>query len=127
MKRVTPLLTIEGGTEGGLKKGATRGYWCNARLKCGFCCNDSFLLQRADVKETDRDLEGTGLSRPKRSKKATDEPTEPPEKPSDEPPPSGDKSLDTEELMDSAQSVKPKERSTLYEDLHGQSNFFFLN
>ena len=60
VKRVTPLLTIEGGTKGGLKKGATHSYWCNARLKCGFCCNDSFLLQCTDVKETDRDLEGTG-------------------------------------------------------------------
>ena len=71
-------------------------------------------------------MEGTGLSRPKRSKKATDEPTEPPEKPSDEPPPSGDKSLDTEEMMDSAQSVRPKEKSTLYEDLAGQKNLIFF-
>ena len=76
-------------------------------------------MQHADVTETNRDLEGTGLSRPKRTKTS-----HPPEKSADEP--SGDKSLDTEEMMDSAQSVRPKEKSTLYEDLADQKNFFFF-
>ena len=88
------------------------------RLNCCFCCNDTFYLQRADITKTDQDLEGTGLSRPKRSKTS-----HPPEKSADEP--SGGKSLDTEEMMDSAQSVRPKEKSTLDEDLAGQK--FFLN
>ena len=74
-------------------------------------------MQRADVTETDKDLEGTGLSRPKRGKHG------PPEQP---PEPPGDSSLDTEELMESAQSVRPKQKSTLYEDLHGQNNLYFL-
>ena len=76
-------------------------------------------MQRADVSETDRDLEGTGLSRPKGAENP-------------EPPPSSSKQqeeTDTEEIMESAQSVRPNELQTsagLTAELHSEKNTLLI-
>ena len=54
-------------------------------------------MQHTEVAETDRDLEGTGLSRPK---KTTSQPEKPPEAAADV------EGIDPEELMESAKSVQ---------------------
>ena len=71
-------------------------------------------MQRADVSETDKDLEGTGLSRPKGAE--------------DPPPPPPQEEADTEEILESAQSVRPKETSAgLTAELHSEKNTTFNN
>ena len=71
----------------------------------------------------DKDLKGTGVSRPRKSTKSSG-------KPPDTSAASGQiggqtgEDFDPEALMESAQSVKPKDKSSLYEDLH--SNFLFV-
>ena len=67
-------------------------------------------MQRADVSETDKDLEGTGLTRPTGAE-------DPP------PPPPPEEEADTEEILESAQSVRPKETSAgLTAELHSEKN-----
>ena len=68
-------------------------------------------MQRADVSETDKDLEGTGLTRPT----GAEDPPPPPPPPEEE--------ADTEEILESAQSVRPKETSAgLTAELHSEKN-----
>ena len=103
---------------------ATSGNLCNARLKsgnCSFClCND-FFVQRVDVAETDKDLEDTGLSRPKASVEV---------QPQEDPPAPDPDEQDTEQLMESVQSVRPKAveavGGSLTEDLHSKKQFLYL-
>ena len=71
-------------------------------------------MQRADVSETDKDLEGTGLTRPTGAE-------DPP------PPPSPEEEADTEEILESAQSVRPKETSAgLTAELHSEKNTLLI-
>ena len=73
-------------------------------------------MQRADVSETDKDLEGTGLTRPTG---AEDPPPPPPPPPQEE--------ADTEEILESAQSVRPKETSAgLTAELHSEKNTLLI-
>ena len=70
-------------------------------------------MQQADVNETNKDLEGTGLTRPKGA--------ENPE------PPSPQEEADTEKIMESAQSVRPKETSAgLTAELHSEKNTLLI-
>ena len=69
-------------------------------------------MQRADVSETDKDLEGTGLTRPKGA---------------EDPPPPPQEEADTEEILESAQSVMPKETSAgLTAELHSEKNTLLI-
>ena len=73
----------------------------------------AFFVQLTEVAETDHDLEGTGLSKPKKTTSSQ------PEKPPDTGEAAADvEGLDPEELMDSTKSVKPKQVS-MVEELHG--------
>ena len=69
----------------------------------------AFFVQHAEVTETDRDLEGTGLSRPKKTTSSQLE--KPPETAADV------EGIDPQELMDSAKSVQAKP-VTMLEELH---------
>ena len=74
-------------------------------------------MQRADVSETDKDLEGTGLTRPTG---AEDPPPPPPQPPPEE-------EADTEEILESAQSVRAKETSAgLTAELHCEKNTLLI-
>ena len=71
-------------------------------------------MQRADVSETDKDLERTGLTRPKGAE-------DPP------PPPPPQEETDTEEILESAQSVRAKETSAgLTAELHSEKNTLLI-
>ena len=73
----------------------------------------AFFVHHAEVAETDHDLEGTGLSRPKKATSSQ------PEKPPDTGEGADDvEGIDPEELMDSAKSVQAKP-VTMLEELHG--------
>ena len=102
-------------------------FLCNERLKSEnhcFLCVTFFCVQRVDVAETDQDLEDTGLARPKASHSGQAEEEEPPYE-----------EQDTEKLMESVQSVKPKEvqaaeggggGGSLTADLHSKRQFIFV-
>ena len=95
------------------------GNMCNERLfvQCAvkteicFSMQLTFFVQHAEVAETDRDLEGTGLSRPKKATSSH------PDKPPDTGEAADVEGLDPEELMESAKSVQPKQIS-MVEELH---------
>ena len=77
------------------------------------------LLQHADIAKTDQDLEGTGLTRPKRTTRSSTAPDKHPDTSGGEASgPPAEESIDPEQLIDSAQSVKPKQKLSFYEDLH---------
>ena len=73
--------------------------------------------------ETDNDLEGTGVTR---HKIATRSSGQPPDTSAGEASGQIGEDFDPEELMETAQSVKPKEKSSLYEDLHSNFSFSYL-
>ena len=68
----------------------------------------------------DKDLKGTGVSRPKVTTRSS---AQPPDTSAGETSGQVGEDFDAEALLESGQSVQPKDKSTLYEDLH--SNFSF--